>query len=71
MSQARPYQSECPSWEETDNYVEYDEEEEMILMTNSELKGLGKEEIWYLGVKAWLFEFDEIFRGICQARFEK
>lgn len=61
------YQSECLIWEENANYVEFNEEEEMILMAKSDSKSCTKEEIWYfdsgcnnrmVGVKTWFFEFD-------------
>lgn len=39
------FQSECLSWEENVNYVEFNEEEYIILMVKSESKGWSKEHI--------------------------
>ncbi|MCH80483.1 hypothetical protein A2U01_0001252 [Trifolium medium] len=53
------------------NYVEFESEEEMLLMAHSDLNIECKEQAWYLdsgcsnhmvSTKDWLFEFDESFR---------
>jgi hypothetical protein len=65
------YQSECPEWENA-NYAEIYDEEEMLLMadTNSNCTST-KEEIWYLdsgcsnhmiGTKEWMHDFDDSFK---------
>jgi hypothetical protein len=42
------YQSECPNWEDNDNYAELDYEEETLLMAKTEQGNEVKEEAWYL-----------------------
>ncbi|CAJ2671832.1 unnamed protein product [Trifolium pratense] len=66
------YQSECPSWEESDaNFAEFNEHEEVLLMAKQHSTVQTKTEVWYLdsgcsnhmiGNKEWLFEFDDTFR---------
>ncbi|PNX80846.1 copia-type polyprotein [Trifolium pratense] len=68
------YQSECPSWGEQDpnvNYAEFNEHEEVLLMTKQDATIQAKIEVWYLdsgcsnhmiGNKEWLFNFDDAFR---------
>ncbi|PNX79873.1 retrovirus-related Pol polyprotein from transposon TNT 1-94, partial [Trifolium pratense] len=41
------YRNECPTWEESAKYVEYDNEEEMLLMANTKYDELESEK-WYL-----------------------
>ncbi|MCI06901.1 retrovirus-related Pol polyprotein from transposon TNT 1-94, partial [Trifolium medium] len=66
------YQSECPSWGENDvNSAEFNDNEEMLLMTKQDSTMQAKSEVWFLdlgctnhmvGTKEWLFDFDEGFR---------
>ena len=42
------YQYECPSWEKRVNYVELDEDEEMLLMSYVEMNGATREAVWFL-----------------------
>lgn len=67
------YHNECPSWEENDaNYVEFDDSGEMLLMAQHETSNQAKDEVWFLdsgcsnnmvGIKDWLFDFDDSFRA--------
>lgn len=65
------YQFECPSAEKQANYVEFNEEEELLLMAHVELKGSKMEDLWFLdsgcsnhmtGTKKWFSEMDKNFR---------
>ncbi|MCI10089.1 retrovirus-related Pol polyprotein from transposon TNT 1-94, partial [Trifolium medium] len=66
------YQNECPRWGENDaNYAEFNDNEDMLLMTKQESMMQAKSEVWFLdsgcsnhmvGTKEWLFDFDEGFR---------
>jgi hypothetical protein len=62
---------ECPSWEKAANYVELDEEDDMLLMSYVEHNNSTKEEVWFLdsgcsshmsGNKLWFTQLDEGFR---------
>lgn len=66
------FQYECPSWEESANYTELDDDEELLLMAHSDMKekALDKE-VWFVdfgcsnhmcGVKEWFHEIDEGFQ---------
>ncbi|GAU31303.1 hypothetical protein TSUD_315120 [Trifolium subterraneum] len=64
------YKNECPDWGENANYVEFDYEEETLLMARTD-ENVVKEESWYVdsrcsnhmtGNKDWLYEFDATFR---------
>ncbi|CAL9237510.1 unnamed protein product [Arabidopsis halleri] len=65
------FQFECPRAEKQANYVEFNEEEEILLMAHVELKGSKMEDLWFLdsgcsnhmtGAKKWFSELDESFR---------
>lgn len=65
------YQFECPEAEKQANYVEFNEEEELLLMAHVELNGSKMEDLWFLdsgcsnhmtGNKKWFSEMDENFR---------
>lgn len=62
------YQFECPSLEKEANYVEFDEEEELLLMVHAEVQDIKDNGIWFLdsgcsnhmtGNKKWFVELDE------------
>lgn len=66
------FQYECPKWEESANYAEMeDDEEELLLMAHTEVKGeLSERKVWFLdsgcsnhmcGVRDWFHEIDEDF----------
>lgn len=64
------FQFECPSLEKQANYVEFNEEEELLLMAHVELKGSKMEDLWFLdsgcsnhmtGANKWFSEIDESF----------
>ncbi|PNY06751.1 copia-type polyprotein [Trifolium pratense] len=65
------YQSECPSWGEYDaNFAEFNEHEEILLITKQDSTIQAKTEVWYLDSgcsnhmienKEWLFDFDDAF----------
>eukprot|EP00257_Ricinus_communis_P022462 XP_015582191.1 uncharacterized protein LOC107262222 [Ricinus communis] len=42
------YKFECPSWDKEANYVEFNEEEEMLLMAYVELYQAKREDAWFL-----------------------
>ncbi|KAL4560614.1 hypothetical protein LXL04_032767 [Taraxacum kok-saghyz] len=65
------FQYECPDWEKKANYVEADDNEELLLMACTEPKKANEETIWYLdsgcsnhmtGNKHWFFQLNEDFR---------
>nr|KYP66582.1 Retrovirus-related Pol polyprotein from transposon TNT 1-94 [Cajanus cajan] len=67
------YQNECPLWDKEVNYAEFDEEEEILLMSYDDLpqNNSEQEEAWFLdsgcsnhmcGDKSKFSEMDEIFR---------
>ena len=65
------FQYECPSWEKSANYVEFDEEEEMLLMSYVEVNNSKRENVWFLdsgcnnhmcGNRQWFSNIDEAFR---------
>lgn len=65
------FQYECPSWEKGVNYAEFDEEEEMLLMTYVEGNSSKREDVWFLdsgcnnhmsGNKKWFSQLDEEFK---------
>ncbi|KAI5418699.1 hypothetical protein KIW84_043070 [Lathyrus oleraceus] len=67
------YQFECPSLEKEANYVEFDEEEELLLMAHVEVQDIKDRGIWFLdsgcsnhmtGNKKWFVELDENFSCI-------
>ena len=64
------YQFECPNAEKKVNFVEFNEEEELLLMAHVELRGSKMEDLWFLdsgcsnhmtGAKKWFSEIDESF----------
>ncbi|XP_024200681.1 uncharacterized protein LOC112204028 [Rosa chinensis] len=64
-------QYECLDWEKGANYAEFDEEEEMLLMSYVELHNSKREEVWFLdsgcsnhmsGNKSWFLDLNEKFR---------
>lgn len=64
------FQYECPNWEKNANYVESNEEEEMLLMAQFDSEGKSGK-VWFLdsgcsnhmcGNKEWFFGLDESFR---------
>lgn len=65
------FKYECPTWKESANYVEIDEEEEMLLMSFVEVNNSKQEEMWFLdsgcsnhmcGNRQWFSCIDEAFR---------
>ena len=44
----RHFQYECPEWEKKANYVEMEEEEELMLMSHMDLHQTRHEEVWFL-----------------------
>lgn len=65
------YQFECTSNENGVNYVEFDEEEELLLMAHAEMSSEEKRGVWFLdsgcsnhltGEKGWFMELDENFK---------
>lgn len=65
------YQFECTSMEKGVNYVEFDEEEELLLMAHADMSMAEGKGIWFLdsgcsnhmtGEKSWFFELDEDFK---------
>jgi len=65
------YQFECTSLEKGANFVEFDEEEELLLMAHAEIKSVEDQGSWFLdsgcsnhmtGEKSWFTELDESFR---------
>lgn len=64
------FQYECPDWEKKANYVELDEEEELLLMSYVEANNSKEEAVWFLdsgcsnhmtGNKQWFVKLDEQF----------
>ncbi|XP_050876529.1 uncharacterized protein LOC127080243 [Lathyrus oleraceus] len=67
----RHFQFECPSAENQVNYVEFNEEEELLLMAHVEIQGAKMEDLWFLdsgcsnhmsGIKKWFSDMDETFK---------
>ncbi|KAI5427684.1 hypothetical protein KIW84_032916 [Lathyrus oleraceus] len=67
----RHFQFECPSAENQVNYVEFNEEEELLLMAHVEIQGTKMEDLWFLdsgcnnhmsGIKKWFSDMDETFK---------
>lgn len=65
------YQYECPSWDKDVNFAEFDEEEELLLMSYVEMANANNEEAWFLdsgcsnhmtGDKSAFKEMDGAFR---------
>ncbi|GAU44223.1 hypothetical protein TSUD_399870 [Trifolium subterraneum] len=66
------YQSECPNWEENADFAaEFNEHEEILLMTQQQSCINTSDQVWFLdsgcsnhmiGTKEWLFDFDDKFR---------
>ncbi|XP_074378049.1 uncharacterized protein LOC141719571 [Apium graveolens] len=65
------YQFECTSLEKGANYVEFNEEEELLLMAHTNMGGVDSDGVWFLdsgcsnhmtGEKSWFNELDESFR---------
>ncbi|CAA7019223.1 unnamed protein product [Microthlaspi erraticum] len=65
------YQFECTSLEKGVNYVEFDEEEELLLMAHTDISKAEGKGIWFLdsgcsnhmtGEKSWFIELDEGFK---------
>lgn len=42
------FQYECPDWEKRANYVELEEEDELLLMAHVELNKANREDVWFL-----------------------
>lgn len=64
------FQFECPSSEKQVNYVEFDEEDELLLMAHVDVKGSKMEDVWFLDsgcsnhmteMKKWFVKLDEDF----------
>nr|KYP59803.1 Retrovirus-related Pol polyprotein from transposon TNT 1-94 [Cajanus cajan] len=64
----RKFQYECPDWEKKANYAEFDEEEELVLMSYEEPHQTRVEERWYfdsgcsnhmIGNKSWFLNLEE------------
>nr|XP_027186747.1 uncharacterized protein LOC113784669 [Cicer arietinum] len=62
---------ECPISEKQVNYVEFNEEEELVLIAHVEIQGAKMEDLWFLdsgcsnhmsGIKKWFSNLDETFR---------
>ena len=67
------FQYECPSWEKSANYAEFNEEEEMLLMSYIEVNNSKREDVWFLdlgcsnhmcGNRQRLSNIDEVFRHL-------
>ena len=67
------FQYECPSWEKSENYAEFDEEEEMLLMSYIEVNNSKREDVWFLdlgcsnhmcGNRQRFSNIDEVFRHL-------
>lgn len=65
------YQFECTSQENGANYVEFDEEEELLLMAHADMSGDEGKGVWFLdsgcsnhmtGEKGWFTKLDESFK---------
>lgn len=65
------FKYECPSWNKEANYAEFDEEDEMLLMSYEELHEARREDAWFLdsgcsnhmcGDQAMFSELDEGFK---------
>ncbi|GAU39416.1 hypothetical protein TSUD_323640 [Trifolium subterraneum] len=66
------YHNECPSWEENANFAsKFNEHEEILLMTQQQPCTNTSDQVWFLdsgcsnhmiGIKEWLFDFDDKFR---------
>lgn len=65
------YQYECPNSDENVNYAEFDDEEEILLMAQTESKTFPKKQVWFLesgcsnhmcGCKDWFYDLDENYR---------
>lgn len=65
------YQFECTSLEKKANYVEFDEEEELLLTAHADLSNAEGKGVWFLdsgcsnhmtGEKSWFYELDEGFK---------
>ena len=65
------FQYECPSWEKSANYAEFNEEEEMFLMSYVEVNNSKQEDVWFLDSgcsnhmcrnRQWFSNIDETFR---------
>ncbi|CAM8902478.1 unnamed protein product [Rhodiola kirilowii] len=64
------YQAECPNVEKATNYVEFNEQEELLLMAHAELEATERRGIWFLdsgcsnhmtGDKNWFVEIDDAY----------
>lgn len=65
------FQCECPEWEKKANFVEFDEEEELLLMAYIKEHKATRDEIWFLdsgcsnrmsGNLEWFSELNESFK---------
>ena len=65
------FQYKCPSWEKSVNYVEFNEEEEILFMSYVEVNNSKREDMWFLdsgcsnhmwGNRQWFSNIDEAFR---------
>jgi hypothetical protein len=65
------FQNDFPDWESNVNYAEFNDDEEMLLMAQSDQESSGKNYIWFLdsgcsnhmiGQKEWFFDFDSSYR---------
>jgi len=63
------FQDECPNWEKKAYYAELEEEDELLLMSYTELHQTKKEEVWFLdsgcsnhmtGNKKWFSDLEEV-----------
>ncbi|RVW94543.1 hypothetical protein CK203_030771 [Vitis vinifera] len=67
------FQYECPSWEKSVNYAEFNEEEEILFMSYVEVNNSKREDVWFLdsccsnhmwGNRQWFSNIDEAFRHL-------
>jgi hypothetical protein len=69
----RHYQYECPTWDKQANYVEWEETEEMLLMSYAEMHDANRNDAWFLdsgcsnhmcGDRTMFHELNEEFKQI-------
>jgi hypothetical protein len=65
------YQNDCPDWEGNVHYAEFNDDEEMLLMAQTDSESSSKNQIWFLdsgcsnhmiGQKEWFFNFDDKYK---------